>query len=195
FKYKLDVLLCAFATYNETTDELFFGALLAVAVAAAAIWKLRVHQGLVLVAAGLAVIALFAAARAGAHEATMPMLALLVWPVAALVAALMERLEVGPAVVAGLSMGGYVALALLRRHRPLVAAVNEREAALRSLSDEQLRAIRGDVRSRGGRLAVDLAGSDYAGLRELMLIAPDMLKLDRALVHRVSVDPAKRALV
>ena len=63
------------------------------------------------------------------------------------------------------------------------------------VSDEQLRSIRTDVRQRGGRLAVDLAGSDYAGLRHLMLVAPDMLKLDRALVHRVHADPAKAALV
>ena len=34
-----------------------------------------------------------------------------------------RRLDAGPAVVAGLSMGGYVALALLERHRDLVAAL------------------------------------------------------------------------
>ncbi len=58
-----------------------------------------------------------------------------------------------------------------------------------------LRAARQDIRARGARLAVDLAGSDYAGLRELMMVAPDMLKLDRALVHRVHVDPVKTALI
>lgn len=58
-----------------------------------------------------------------------------------------------------------------------------------------LRAARQDLRARGARLAVDLAGSDYAGLRELMMVAPDMLKLDRALVHRVHVDPVKTALI
>ena len=61
--------------------------------------------------------------------------------------------------------------------------------------DDQLREARREISRRGGRLAVDLAGSDYAGLRELMWAAPDMLKLDRALVHRVSADPAKAALV
>ncbi len=58
-----------------------------------------------------------------------------------------------------------------------------------------LRDVRQDLRARGARLAVDLAGSDYAGLRELMMAAPDMLKLDRALVHRVHLDPVKTALV
>jgi EAL domain-containing protein (putative c-di-GMP-specific phosphodiesterase class I) len=58
-----------------------------------------------------------------------------------------------------------------------------------------LRAVRQDLRARGALLAVDLAGSDYAGLRELMMVAPDVLKLDRALVHRVHLDPVKTALV
>jgi EAL domain-containing protein (putative c-di-GMP-specific phosphodiesterase class I) len=61
--------------------------------------------------------------------------------------------------------------------------------------DAALRAVRQDLRARGARLAVDLAGSDYSGLRELMMVAPDILKLDRALVHRVRVDPVKTALV
>ncbi len=61
--------------------------------------------------------------------------------------------------------------------------------------EARLRAVRQDLRGRGARLAVDLAGSDYAGLRELMMVAPDVLKLDRALVHRVRTDPAKTALV
>lgn len=58
-----------------------------------------------------------------------------------------------------------------------------------------LRARRLDLRARGARLAVDLAGSDYAGLRELMMVAPDIVKLDRDLVHRVRLDPVKTALV
>lgn len=58
-----------------------------------------------------------------------------------------------------------------------------------------LRAARQDLRARGACLAVDLAGLDYAGLRELMMVAPDMLKLDRDLVHRVHVDPVKTALI
>jgi EAL domain-containing protein (putative c-di-GMP-specific phosphodiesterase class I) len=61
--------------------------------------------------------------------------------------------------------------------------------------ERELRMVRQDLRARGARLAVDLAGSDYAGLRELMMVAPDILKLDRALVHRVHLDPVKTALV
>ena len=59
-----------------------------------------------------------------------------------------------------------------------------------------LRAARQDLRARGARLAVDLAGSDYAGLRELMMVAPGHRSSSTAaLVHRVHVDPVKTALV
>jgi GAF domain-containing protein len=61
--------------------------------------------------------------------------------------------------------------------------------------DEILRSVRQTVRTRGGRLAVDMGGSDYAGLRRLMWAGPDVLKLDRDLVNRVHADPAKAALV
>lgn len=61
--------------------------------------------------------------------------------------------------------------------------------------EDRLRGMRQELRARGARVAVDLAGSDYAGLRELMMVAPDVLKLDRALVHRVHLDPVKTALV
>lgn len=63
------------------------------------------------------------------------------------------------------------------------------------VDDAALRFVRSDLRSRGARLAIDLAGSDYAGLRELMMVAPDIVKLDRSLVHRVRMDPVKTALV
>lgn len=39
------------------------------------------------------------------------------------VAALLDRLDLGPAVVAGVSMGGYVAMAMLRRHPDRMGAV------------------------------------------------------------------------
>src|SRR4051794_3807131 len=61
--------------------------------------------------------------------------------------------------------------------------------------DEKLREVRQEISSRGGRLALDLAGSDYQGIRQLMWAAPDILKLDRSVIHRVHADPAKAALV
>ena len=51
------------------------------------------------------------------------------------------------------------------------------------------------LRSAGALIAVDDAGSGYAGLTHLLALRPAMIKLDRALVRDVDHDEAKRALV
>jgi diguanylate cyclase (GGDEF)-like protein len=51
------------------------------------------------------------------------------------------------------------------------------------------------LRARGARIALDDAGSGYAGLQQLIAVAPDILKLDRALVRGAHSDPAKLALL
>jgi EAL domain-containing protein (putative c-di-GMP-specific phosphodiesterase class I) len=51
------------------------------------------------------------------------------------------------------------------------------------------------VRERGARLAVDDAGSGYAGLQHVMRLEPDIIKLDRTLVDGVAADPVKAALI
>ena len=61
--------------------------------------------------------------------------------------------------------------------------------------DAAFHAVRDEINRRGGRFAVDDAGSGYAGLRQLMRLRPDVLKLDRSVVDGVSGDPAKAALV
>ena len=61
--------------------------------------------------------------------------------------------------------------------------------------DPAFHAVRDEINRRGGRFAVDDAGSGYAGLRQLMRLRPDVLKLDRSVVDGVSDDPAKAALV
>lgn len=53
----------------------------------------------------------------------------------------------------------------------------------------------GRLRDRGAQIAVDDVGEGYAGLKRLMRIRPDVLKLDRALVHGVSAEPQKAALL
>src|SRR4051812_40316276 len=52
-----------------------------------------------------------------------------------------------------------------------------------------------ELRRRGARLAVDDIGAGYAGLKQVMRLQPDVLKLDRSLVAGVSADPAKAAMV
>ena len=50
------------------------------------------------------------------------------------------------------------------------------------------------LREGGARLAVDDTGAGYAGLRHLIALAPEIVKLDRWLTSGVDVDPARRAL-
>ena len=50
--------------------------------------------------------------------------------------------------------------------------------------------------SRGhARFAVDDAGAGYAGLRHILEVRPQFVKLDIALVREIDLDPARRAMV
>lgn len=51
------------------------------------------------------------------------------------------------------------------------------------------------VRSAGALIAMDDAGTGYAGLQLLLELRPDIVKLDRALVTGIDTDPVKRTLV
>lgn len=55
--------------------------------------------------------------------------------------------------------------------------------------------VLGELRPCGLRLAVDDVGAGFAGLRHILRLSPDVLKLDISLVRGVEVDPARRALV
>ena len=59
--------------------------------------------------------------------------------------------------------------------------------------DALLTGLRG-LRRRGVRIAVDDTGAGYAGLRHLLHVRPDIVKLDVALTRGVDTDPARRAL-
>jgi EAL domain-containing protein (putative c-di-GMP-specific phosphodiesterase class I) len=50
------------------------------------------------------------------------------------------------------------------------------------------------LRWSGVRLAVDDAGSGFASLQHILNLAPDVIKLDRALVRNVDADPARASL-
>lgn len=51
------------------------------------------------------------------------------------------------------------------------------------------------LRTFGVRIAVDDAGAGYAGLQQILRLAPDVVKLDLELIQGVHHDPARRALV
>ncbi len=52
-----------------------------------------------------------------------------------------------------------------------------------------------ELRARGARVALDDAGAGYAGLQQLIRVAPDILKLDRSLVDGAHADPSRLALI
>jgi diguanylate cyclase (GGDEF)-like protein len=52
-----------------------------------------------------------------------------------------------------------------------------------------------ELRERGARIALDDAGNGYAGLQQIIRVAPDILKLDRSLVDGVHDDPHRFALL
>jgi diguanylate cyclase (GGDEF)-like protein/PAS domain S-box-containing protein len=52
-----------------------------------------------------------------------------------------------------------------------------------------------EARARGALLAVDDAGSGYAGLKQLVRLTPDLIKVDRELVDGVHRDLSKAALL
>ena len=85
-----------------------------------------------------------------------------------------------------------VAHVLPERLDDLVIEVTENEVLA---DDPKIAAALADVRSRGARLAVDDTGSGYAGLTQVMRLAPDVIKLDRSLVAGVAGDPVKSALI
>jgi PAS domain S-box-containing protein len=58
----------------------------------------------------------------------------------------------------------------------------------------ELRAPMAQLRALGVRFAVDDAGSGYASFRHILQLRPEIIKLDREIVHDLHLDPARRAL-
>jgi EAL domain-containing protein (putative c-di-GMP-specific phosphodiesterase class I) len=51
------------------------------------------------------------------------------------------------------------------------------------------------IRKAGGLVAVDDAGTGYAGLRQLITVRPDIVKVDRDLIAGIDTDPIRRGAV
>jgi EAL domain-containing protein (putative c-di-GMP-specific phosphodiesterase class I) len=51
------------------------------------------------------------------------------------------------------------------------------------------------VHERGMRVAVDDTGSGFAGLRRLVDVRPEIVKLDNGLINEIDTDPPRRAIV
>jgi diguanylate cyclase (GGDEF)-like protein len=63
------------------------------------------------------------------------------------------------------------------------------------LDSDGLRSEITRLRARGARFAVDDVGAGYSGLRQISVLHPDYLKLDRSLVTGVDDDGDRRALI
>jgi EAL domain-containing protein (putative c-di-GMP-specific phosphodiesterase class I) len=50
------------------------------------------------------------------------------------------------------------------------------------------------LREQGARLAVDDTGAGFSSMRHIVLLKPEIIKLDSSLTHGVDHDPARRAL-
>jgi len=70
----------------------------------------------------------------------------------------------------------------LTEHR----AIDDYDATVKLLSP---------LRAAGAKIAIDDAGSGYAGLQWLLALSPDLVKIDRALIDHVDEDEIKTALV
>jgi EAL domain-containing protein (putative c-di-GMP-specific phosphodiesterase class I) len=85
-----------------------------------------------------------------------------------------------------------VLAALPDRLDGIVIELTEHELfSAEQLLDERVR----ELRDRGARVALDDAGAGYAGLQQLIRVAPDILKLDRSLVRGAHADPSRFALL
>jgi diguanylate cyclase (GGDEF)-like protein len=62
-------------------------------------------------------------------------------------------------------------------------------------SDSALDRELAELRRRGARIALDDTGNGYAGLKQVIRVAPDVLKLDRSLVDGIHADPVRFALL
>lgn len=93
---------------------------------------------------------------------------------------------------AALSSSASLAAMLTSQAGPrLVVEVTEHE---RIHDPQRLHAVLTLARAAGVQVAVDDAGSGFAGLEHILTLAPEVLKLDRVLVDGIARDPARQAM-
>lgn len=97
--------------------------------------------------------------------------------------------NISPAALADPQVLGLLTAADLKR---IVVEITEHEA----VEDYAVtRATLGRLRSAGARIAVDDAGSGFATLRHVLMLQPDVIKLDLSLTRDIDVDKRQQALV
>ncbi len=86
-------------------------------------------------------------------------------------------------------------LRMLEQPRDLSGLIIEVTEEALVQSEAQLHTAIAPLRERGARLAVDDMGAGYSGLRQITMVQPSYLKLDRSLVSGIDRDVARAALV
>jgi len=77
---------------------------------------------------------------------------------------------------------------------PLERVVVELSEHLPVTDYDLLNQALGQLRARGGKLAIDDAGAGFASLQHILRLSPDVIKLDITLTKGVDSDQARRAL-
>ena len=118
------------------------------------------------------------------------------------VACLNEQLEAASWLPPGPWVSLNVSPALASAVVPLVSALEraDREVVLEitehvEIADYRILVAALDLVRGNARLAVDDAGAGYAGLRHILELSPEFVKLDISLVRHVDTDPARQAMV
>ncbi|WP_432571426.1 EAL domain-containing protein [Kineococcus sp. SYSU DK005] len=83
----------------------------------------------------------------------------------------------------------------LLEHGDLTRLVVELTEHSRAQDPARLHEVLEQLRRRGALIAMDDAGTGYAGLSQLLSLRPHVVKLDRELISGIDTDPVKRALV
>jgi EAL domain-containing protein (putative c-di-GMP-specific phosphodiesterase class I) len=81
-------------------------------------------------------------------------------------------------------------MATLPLHRLVIELTEQTEVS----SHVDVSEVIGALRAGGARVAVDDAGSGYAGLHRIVALGPDILKLDLELIRGIDHDPARQSL-
>ena len=87
-------------------------------------------------------------------------------------------------------MTGQLPDVLASAPRPIVVEVTEHERA----EGPVLLAALAQIRAAAHKVAIDDAGSGYAGLSQVLELKPDVMKIDRHLVTGIDIDPVRQAM-
>jgi EAL domain-containing protein (putative c-di-GMP-specific phosphodiesterase class I) len=93
---------------------------------------------------------------------------------------------------AALADAGVLALLEAADLRRVVVEITEHEAVE---NYAVTRVVLGRLRAAGARIAVDDTGAGFASLRHVLMLQPDVIKLDLSLTRDVDVDRRQQALV